>query len=112
GIAAIEAFFSWTEHVLILIAILQGRLKTGMDVARVAQGDWSEKIKAAVDLSGNAKMKALYEELLEIRRQVRNFMAHGAFGKHGEAFRFHSGAGAVPVNLTDPDDRNKFSVWD
>ena len=26
-------------------------------------------------------------------------MAHGAFGKDGEAFRFHSGAGAVPVLL-------------
>ena len=24
-------------------------------------------------------------------------MAHGAFGKSGEAFSFHSGAGAVPV---------------
>ena len=26
-------------------------------------------------------------------------MAHGAFGKEGEALRFHSGAGAVPVVL-------------
>ena len=25
---------------------------------------------------------------------------HGAFGKRGEAFHFHSGAGAVPVLLT------------
>ena len=28
-------------------------------------------------------------------------MAHGAFGKRGEAFRFHSGAGAVPVLLAE-----------
>lgn len=27
------------------------------------------------------------------------FVAHGAFGKDGEAFKFHSGAGAVPLML-------------
>lgn len=37
-------------------------------------------------------------------------MAHGAFGKQGEAFKFHSATGAVPVNLTDPQGRNRFSM--
>lgn len=100
GIAAIEAFFSWTEHVLILIGILLGKLKTGVEVSAMADKEWSEKIKVAIDLSVNKEMKDIYEELLEIRRQVRNYMAHGAFGKQGEAFHFHSGAGAVPVKLT------------
>ena len=47
--------------------------------------------------------------LLDLRAQVRNFMAHGAFGKRGEAFHFHSGAGAAPVLLTS-EQRHKFSV--
>lgn len=110
GIAAIEAFFSWTEHVLTHIAILQGKLKTGEEVADLAAAEWTEKVKMAVSL-GDAKLKALYDELLSIRRQVRNYMAHGAFGKRGEAFDFHSSAGAVPVNLTDPEGRDKFSMW-
>jgi len=38
-------------------------------------------------------------------------MAHGAFGKRGEAFDFHSSAGAGPVNLTDPEGRGQFSIW-
>jgi hypothetical protein len=99
GIAAIGAFFSWTEHVLIHIAILLGKLKTGDDVTALADAEWSDKVKKAIDLAAEKEMKDVYEELLEIRRQVRNYMAHGAFGKNGEAFRFHSGAGAVPVNI-------------
>ena len=39
-------------------------------------------------------------------------MAHGAFGKQGEAFHFHSRAGAVPVNLTDPSGKYRYSMWD
>ena len=110
GIAAIDAFFSWTEHVLIHMAILQGKLKTGEEVAALAVAEWSEKVKTAIGL-GDAKVKSLFDELLIIRRQIRNYMAHGAFGKHGEAFEFHSSAGAVPVNLTDPSGRDTFSMW-
>ena len=110
GIAAIEAFFSWTEHVLIHIAILQGKLKTGGEVADLAAAEWSDKVKTAIGLD-DAKVKSLFDQLLTIRRQIRNYMAHGAFGKQGEAFLFHSSAGAVPVNLTDPDGRDRFSMW-
>jgi hypothetical protein len=111
GIAVIDAFFSWTEHVLIHVGILLGNVKTGEDVARLADGEWSEKVKAAIDLSADTEAKTLYEDLLEIRRQIRNFMAHGAFGKQGEAFQFHSAAGAVPVNLSDSKSRSKYSIF-
>ena len=45
-----------------------------------------------------------------IRQQLRNFYAHGAFGKTGEAFKFHSGTGAVPVQIISRDNVNKFSL--
>ena len=85
---------------LIHIAILQGKLKTGEGVADLAAAQWSEKVKTAIGLA-DAKVKWLFDELLTIRRQIRNYMARSAFGKQGEAFQFHSSAGAVPVNLTD-----------
>lgn len=97
--AAVEAFFSWTEHAFIHIAILLGRLRTGDDVARLAEADWKTKFKAAVDVADH-ESKRHYDSMLDLRAQVRNFMAHGAFGKRGQAFSFHSGAGAVPVLLT------------
>jgi hypothetical protein len=109
GIAAIEAFFSWTEHVVIHIAVLQGKLKTGKEVADLAAAEWSQKVKTAIGLD-NGTLKSLFDDLLTIRRQIRNYIAHGAFGKQGEAFQFHSSSGAVPVNLTDSEGRNRFSM--
>lgn len=106
--AAVEAFFSWTEHVFIHLAILQGRLRTGDEVAQLAESDWKTKFKATMDLNDKAT-KEHYDALLDLRAQIRNFMAHGSFGKRGEAFRFHSGAGAVPVLLTD-DQRHRYSL--
>ena len=109
GVAAIDAFFSWTEHALIHIAILRGKLRTGDEVASLAAADWTDKVRTAIGFA-DQEFKSLYDELLAVRRQVRNYMAHGAFGKNGEAFTFHSGAGAVPVNLTDLQGRDSFSM--
>lgn len=97
--AAIDAFFSWTEHAFIHMAILQRRIKTGSEVTALADADWKTKFKAVLDHT-NEKTQKHYQTLLDLRAQIRNFMAHGAFGKRGEAFHFHSGAGAVPVLIT------------
>lgn len=96
ALASVDAFFGWTEHVFIHIAILRGIVTTGFEVAELADSDWQEKFKRALDIKEPAT-KAFFDELIELRRQLRNYMAHGAFGKQGEAFRFHSGAGAVPL---------------
>lgn len=106
--AAIEAFFSWTEHAFIHLAILQGKLHSGDDVARLAEADWKAKFKSALDVT-DTQTKLHYDSLLDLRAQVRNFVAHGAFGKRGEAFRFHSDVGSVPVILTN-NQRHKFSL--
>lgn len=105
--SAIECFFSWTEHVFIHIAILRGKCSTGEEVANLAKAQWNEKFKAALDL-GDARTKSFYDDLGVMRRQLRNFVAHGAFGKDGEAFHFHSTAGAVPMLLPHRKDRSAF----
>jgi hypothetical protein len=96
ALAAIDSFFSWTEHVLIHLAILQGKCITGDDIASLAVANWDAK--SALDIN-EPDTKHYYDELTVIRRQLRNFVAHGSFGKQGEAFSFHSGTGAVPVSL-------------
>lgn len=98
ALSAIESFFSWTEHVFIHLAILQSKCVTGEHVKELATEDWKTKFKTALNID-EPKLKYFYDQLTTIRYQVRNFVAHGAFGKEGEAFRFHSGAGAVPVKL-------------
>jgi hypothetical protein len=94
--SAIEAFFSWTEHVFILAAILRGKIATGEDVATVAGAEWKEKFKLALDII-DPNTKQFYDLLGILRNQVRNFVAHGAFGKNGQALSFHSAVGAVPL---------------
>ncbi len=96
AMSAIEAFFSWTEHVLIHIAILTGQISTAEEVTALAEADWSNKFKVAIDIK-DPTAKELFDKLLAMRRELRNYFAHGAFGKQGEAFSFHSTAGAVPV---------------
>lgn len=108
AIAALDAFFSWTEHVFILIAILRGTVKTGEEVANLADRDWPTKFKTAISIDSEDDNN-LYQELLQIRRQIRNFIAHGSFGKQGEAFQFHSGAGAVPMMLPHQQKKARFT---
>ncbi len=109
GIAAIDAFFAWTEHVFIHLAIIQGRVTTGDEVAGLIGAEWQEKYKQALDIT-NKDSKRFYDSLGTLRRQIRNYMAHGAFGKQGEAFSFHSGAGAVPVMLDEIRGMRRFSL--
>lgn len=98
--AAIDAFFSWTEHVFIHIAILNGNAKTGSEVAKLAIAPWYKKFASALDCRID-DTNTFFKKLTAIKEQLRNFMAHGAFGKRGEAFRFHSRAGAVPLLLSE-----------
>ncbi|MDN3220726.1 hypothetical protein [Pseudomonas nunensis] len=109
AISAIESFFSWTEHVLIHLAILIGSVVSAREVADLATADWSKKFKTVFKLN-DKKEKTLFDEALSLRQELRNFIAHGAFGKQGEAFSFHSTAGAVPVLLPHNRGSKKFSL--
>jgi hypothetical protein len=96
AMAAVDAFFSWTEHVFIHIAILDGKITSGQDFTALSGAEWGEKFKSALDIS-DVDTKKHFDKLTILRRQLRNFVAHGAFGKDGETLHFHSSAGAVPV---------------
>lgn len=111
AISAIDAFFSWTEHIFIHLSILDGKVLTGEKVADLAKSDWHTKFKNALGLDF-PEIKKLYNELTEIRRQLRNYIAHGAFGKNGEAFSFHSRVGAVPLLLPHQKGKPRFILSD
>ncbi len=96
ALSAIEAFYCWTEHLFVLISILNGSTNTGQKFAELSGANWDVKFKSALGVS-EPTMKKHYDDLKKIRRQIRNFIAHGSFGKNGEALHFHSNAGAVPV---------------
>lgn len=109
ALSTIDAFYSWTEHVFIHVAIITGKLHTGKDVVDFVNKEWKEKYKFVLNISDN-ETKVFYDTLVSIKQQLRNFYAHGAFGKTGEAFNFHSGTGAVPVQISLKNKSNKFSL--
>jgi hypothetical protein len=109
AISAIDAFYSFTEHVFIHAAILKGMLLTGEDVANLADKDWASKFKSCLDIQ-DQDVKNHYDQLVSIKRQIRNYVAHGAFGKNGEAFQIHTGAGAVPLLMPHQKGSSRFSM--
>ncbi len=109
AISAVEAFFAWTEHIFIHVALMTGRKSTATEVTEMAEADWAVKFQSALDLT-DSDAKAHYDRLVSLRKELRNYVAHGAFGKQGEAFYFHSGAGAVPVLLPHKVGSRKFKL--
>ena len=109
AISAVEAFFSWTEHIFIHVALMTGRKSTAIEVTEIAEAEWSVKYQSALDLTDSAA-KAHYDRLVSLRKELRNYVAHGAFGKQGEAFYFHSSVGAVPVLLPHKAGSRKFKL--
>lgn len=109
ALAAIDSFFSWTEHVFIHLAVLLRNIVTAAEVADLAEAEWAAKFKAVFMLD-KTNTKNIYDDLVLVRRQLRNYMAHGAFGKQGEAFTFQSAVGAVPVLLPHKSHANRFTI--
>ncbi|MDR3491220.1 hypothetical protein [Mucilaginibacter sp.] len=109
AISCVEAFFSWTEHLFIHLAIIAEGLADGEMITRLIEAEWKDKFRAAITDTSKTAVKFL-DELLLVRQQLRNFVAHGAFGKEGNAFSFHSKTGAVPVIMNYKRQRNRFSL--
>lgn len=109
AISLIEAFFSWTEHVFIHIGILNGNIRTGEGVAKLASAGWADKYKMVFDSTSKID-KSFYDDLIIIRKQIRNFITHGTFGKEGQAFYFHSNTGAVPITMEAVNKKQKFFI--
>jgi len=105
----IEAFFAWTEHIFVHIAILQGNVRSGEELKTITAADWSNKFKAALDITCPHTAKH-FSKLTEVRREYRNFTSHGAFGKDGQAFEFHSDAGAVPLRFDSSGKRSQYTL--
>jgi hypothetical protein len=99
ALATIDSFFSWTEHIFIHLAILNQKISTGKDVSDLSLKPWQEKFKKAIDIC-DPESKRFYDDFLKIRKEIRNFVTHGYFGKDGKAFYFHSNVGYIPVYLS------------
>jgi len=106
--AAVDAFFAWCEQALVHTAILMGRLTNGKEIVDLLKGEFGPKCKLVLDLSLPDE-KSAYDDISLLRNELRNFVAHGSFGKDGSAFTFHTATGAVPLKVLDNKSLSEFS---
>jgi len=99
AISVIDAFFSFTEHIFIHSAIIQGKLSNKAEIAKLTLSEWKEKFKCCIDISLPENLK-IFNRLLSIKDNVRNYLTHGAFGKNNEVYQIHSPIGAMPMVLS------------
>ncbi len=109
AISCIDSFFSWTEHLFIHLSIIANNISNGRDVANLIGAEWKVKYQKAI-VDNSVEAKKYYNDLLKIRQQIRNYISHGAFGKDGNSFEFHSPTGAIPVIMNYNMRRNRFSL--
>jgi hypothetical protein len=101
GSAAIDAFFSWLEHVLVLLLPFVGYDPAVDDLPEFISRPWKGKLKRVWNLPADKDAMALYDSLSAIKERFRNSVAHGGFEKGDSSLLIHlPGVGAVPATLS------------
>lgn len=99
--AMLEAYFSWLEHILVLVLPFIDFNPAEGQLLRFVGATWDEKWRSIFDLSTDPIAKQNYDLLKRLKESVRNPISHGGFGKKGTSFFFHvEGVGALPALLT------------
>lgn len=101
GLAAINAYFSWLEHVLVLMFAFASEPPTKSRLASHIGNRWADKFKSIFDMH-EPDTGRVYADLHDIAETYRNTYGHGGFDKRGAAIAVHvEGIGAVPAALSD-----------
>lgn len=101
ALAAINAYFSYLEHVLVLVLPFSDFDPGTESVTDFIGMRWRDKFKRVFDINGTTA-KRLHDRLHEVSETYRNTYGHGGFDKEGGAIYFHvPGLGALPTRLTD-----------
>lgn len=98
GTAAVDAYFSRSEHIFCLLAAFQDTIPSTGFLDFLAS-NWRAKAQQVLDLR-DPTAKAFYDQFLSIREEWRNPLAHGGFLSGGGSLYFHlPKIGALPAKL-------------
>ncbi|NYJ76498.1 hypothetical protein [Allobranchiibius huperziae] len=100
-VAAISAYVSWVEHVLVLALPFAGFDPATDNLVKIIGDRWGDKWRRVVGHS-DAEAVRLRERLAEVVERWRNTYSHGGFEKgNGATIYLHTpGLGALPVGLS------------
>ncbi|MFB3906124.1 MAG: hypothetical protein ACE15E_21980 [Acidobacteriota bacterium] len=100
GSAAIDSFFSWLEHLLLLVLPFVCQRDVPL-LMRLMASSWDRRLRVVWDLKTDRKAKCLYDSLKAVKERFRNSVAHGYLEKGSRSFQVHvPGYGAVPASLS------------
>ncbi|MET0400479.1 MAG: hypothetical protein ABW277_27050 [Longimicrobiaceae bacterium] len=99
--AMLDAFFSRLEHFLILAWPFTS-FRAGEDNLQEFIGAaWGTKYRTIFDFAGLPGAHRTYDELLEVKENYRNRLAHGGMDREGGSLFVHfEGVGAIPARLS------------
>jgi hypothetical protein len=99
--AMLDAFFSRLEHFLILAWPFTS-FRAGEDNLLAFIGAaWGTKYKTIFDFAATPSAHRIFDELLEVKDNYRNRLAHGGMDREGGSLYVHfEGLGAIPARLS------------
>lgn len=99
--AMLDAFYSWLEHVLVLLVPFCEFKKNEDDIENLISADWTRKFNRVLKPDEDKDAHRLYNELWEIKENYRNTLAHGFFDKTRGSILVHTPVvGAIPICLS------------
>jgi hypothetical protein len=110
--AMLDAFYSWLEHVLILLLPFSDFDRTTENLEDILRSDWTAKYNRILKPDTDRNAKRAYNQLQEIKEKYRNPLTHGYFDKSGASLHAHMPVvGAIPVSLSEYKDSIHYSFF-
>ena len=97
--AAVDAFFSRSEFFFVVASAMREAPMVDGGLQAILMAGWQDRARLLLDLRDPAT-KGLYDELVAIREEWRNPLAHGGLHVGGASLYFHvPGVAALPFRL-------------
>lgn len=110
--AMLDSYFSYLEHLLVLLLPFQDFSHDKDDLARLMSSDWTTKYNRIFKPQDNPVFMKHYKNLKEIKEKYRNTFAHGGFEKQGASlFVQIPYIGYIPVTLSNHSKSISFSMF-
>ncbi|WP_078557265.1 hypothetical protein [Bacillus alkalicellulosilyticus] len=96
--AMLESYFSFQEHLLILLLPFSEFNKENDSVTKIIAADWTVKFNVIFNPSRNPDLMKYFDSLRNLKERYRNKYAHGGFEKKdGSLYAKVEGLGFIPV---------------
>lgn len=111
-IAMVDAFFSKTENLFIMVLPFINYNREKDNLLEKIGSRWQDKFKRIFQIETDVAAKRFYDQLVNLKENLRNTFAHGGFEKAGASLFFHlPKVGAIPVILTKIKDSPHFNFF-